>query len=147
MRETKLIRIDENGILTRSSCQLPDYPLRVAYATGTFFVQSGTNIFCGGWGQTTNECYEFDVKEWKKTKPMKTVRYWHGMTSTNDMIFVCGGIDSFDSTISTCEKFENGSWTYIQSLPTILRSQCMVAIDNDTIISIGGHINGFKVKK
>ena len=80
-------------------------------------------------------------------QPMKTHRHSHAMTSTKDKVFVCGGFRFIGVSESSCEKFENGNWTYIQSIPTILNSHCMVAIDNDTVLSIGGHINGFKVRK
>ena len=140
-----MIKIDKDGILTKSSCQLPDYPLKVRQSKGTFLAQSESNIICGGEYPTTNECYKFDVNEWKKMPSMKTERYYHGMTSTNDVIFVCGGGAGSGYT-SSCEKFENGKWISIQSLPTTLYYHCMIAINNETILSIGGY-DGSEVRR
>ena len=77
---------------------------------------------------------------------MKTVdgtgRWHHGMTSTNNAIFVCGGGDQAVgagvTALNSCEKFENGNWNDIQSLPTTLYRHCMVAINTNTILAIGG---------
>ena len=71
--------------------------------------------------------------------PSQFQRYHHGMTSTNDVIFVCGGADASWKTISSCEKFENGKWISIQSLPTKLSSHCIITINNETIFTIGGY--------
>ena len=144
LSETELVKIDEDGIVTTSSCQLPDYPSKVYDAKGTFLAQSKSNIVCGGY-QATNECYKYDVNEWKKMPPMKIKRYDHGMTSTNDMIFVCGGYDDSNERISSCEEFKNGKWNSIQQLPTLANGHCMVSINNETIFSIGGD-NGPEVR-
>ena len=142
-----MIKIEKDGILTESSCQLPDYPLNVVNAKGTFLAQSESNIVCGGepisgcYGlqlEASNECYKFDVNAWKEMPSMKIARASHGMTSTNDLIFVCGGKDTSCSTTSSCEKFENRKWISIQSLPIKSRNHCMIAINNETILSIGG---------
>ena len=161
MSDTELIKIDKDGILTKSSCQLPDYPLKVINAKGTFLAQSEFNIVCGGeypdgggspcYGdQPVNKCYKFDVNGWKKMPSMKIARASHGMTSTNDLIFVCGGKDTSCSTTSSCEKFENRKWISIQSLPIKSRNHCMITINNETILSIGGFdgsVDGSKVKR
>ena len=151
MSHTELIKIDKDGIFTKGSCQLPDYPLKVSHAKGTFLAQSESNIICGG-DPPTNECYKFDVDEWKKMPSMKTARYYHGMTSTNDEIFVCGGYDAIlfyggYGYTSRCEKFENGKWISIQSLPTKLSNHCMITINNETILSIGGKDGDSEVRR
>ena len=145
MSDTELIKIDKDGILTKSSCKLPDYPLKVSGAKGTFLGRSESNIICGGGYNLTNECYNFDVNEWKKMPSMKIARYLPGMTSTNGVIFVCGGLDASGYT-SSCEKFENGKWISLQSLPTKLTGHCMITINNETILSIGGQDGSLEVR-
>ena len=138
MSFTQMIKIGKSGIEIENSCQLADYPLKVSGAKGIFLEQSNSNFVCGG-NPLTNECYKFDSTSlsWKSMKPMNNSKCYHGMASTNDKVFVCGGLDRGSST--SCEKFENDSWNNIASLPTPLYRHCMVAINNETIVSIGGY--------
>ena len=65
-------------------------------------------------------------------------RKWHAMTSApNGNIFVCGGEEETGEKLSTCERFDGKTWTFIQDLPTPVTSFCMVATKNE-LFAIGG---------
>ena len=155
LRENTIIESAKNGTLNKRSCKFPDYPINVDNASAAFIDTSKTNIICGGWpfneNLSTRKCYEFDISSfsWNKTQnSMNTNRAGHAMTAIDNTVITCGGLEHHtDSTfLSSCEKFENGNWTYIKSLPTPLHSQCMVTIDSSTILSIGGSKNTSEVR-
>ena len=137
LSDTEMIKIDGNGILWNEPCQMPDYPLKVDGAGGTQL--NNDLVICGGY-PSTNECHKLDdsTLSWIEMSSMGVKRYIHGMTSIQDAMFVCGGRDASYNSFKTCEKFENGRWSYIQPLPTKLEDQCMLPINSTSILSIGG---------
>ena len=142
LSDTEMIKIDRNGILSNEPCQLPKYPLRVYGAKGAqlhndLVICGGVDIYLGSYA-VIPQCFKFDATtlSWNEIFSMGEKRCFHGMTTTNDTIFVCGGNSN---SSKTCEKFENGRWSYIQSLPTKLSSPCMLAINATTIVTIGGY--------
>ena len=81
-----MIKIDKNGALSKESCQLPDYPLKVYGAKGTQL--NNDLVICGGGYPATNECYKFDTStlSWNQMNSMQEKRVYHGMTSINKSI-------------------------------------------------------------
>ena len=152
--KTELIQTSQNGTLTPISCQLPDYPLNVWGASGTFSAQSNTNVICGGIekeeSKVTNKCFEFSITSlsWKEKNHMKMNRFYHAMTAIDNSVVTCGGLDDSDDDIkfSSCEKFENGVWRDMEPLPIPLAGHCLVTINDTTILSIGGSTDEFEVR-
>ena len=141
-----MITINEEGILTKSNCKLPDFPEDIDNTIGTFFPLESSEIICGGGYPTTTKCYKWESStfSWKSFPPMTRTRMWHGMTSTYDKIFVCGGHAILgEDFLSSCEMFD-GSWKPIKPLPLRLSSHCMISPSNETILSIGGYHDGKK---
>ena len=124
---------------------MPDYPLKVYGAGGTQL--NNDLVICGGW-PLTDKCYKLDdsTLSWIEMSSMGVKRIYHGMTSIDGTIFVCGGVGDSPNKLKTCEKFENGRWSDIQPLPTKLSSLCMLPINSTSILSIGGY-DGSKVSK
>ena len=139
VREVEVVRISDDGVVSPSTCQLPD--LQVAYAA-----ISG-NLICGGENpDRTNECQELSPEgmKWKERSPMKKKRFVHAMTDANNLKYVCGGIDEhnvsgpydLEGYLKSCEKL-NGEWSFIKDLPIPLCSHCMIGTE-EFIYSIGG---------
>ena len=152
-----MIQTDENGLFYESPCQLPDYPLQVMEAKGT--ILSSNFIVCGGRQlfysnderidiSATDKCYLLDLatKSWKTMQSMIMKRRDFAMTSTNDNIFVCGGINLSGKGISSCEKFD-GIWHSIQALPDPRNDHCMVSISGTSLLAIGGRNNSWTVRQ
>ena len=132
LRQVEVVKISDEGVISPSTCQLPD--LQVGYAA-----ISG-NLICGGIKlDATNECHELNPGslKWKEGSPMKKKRYWHAMTNANNLRYVCGGKDEYRTSLKSCEKL-NGEWSFIKDLPKPLSSPCMIGTE-DSIYSIGGH--------
>ena len=128
----EVVRISDKGVVSPSTCQLPD--LRVKYAA-----ISGNLICGGGWfPDTTNECQELnpEAMKWKEQSLMKKKRYYHAMTNVNNQTYVCGGWDEYNTDLKSCEKL-NGEWSFIKDLPTPLSEHCMIGTE-DSIYVIGG---------
>jgi len=140
-----------NIIATPTSCKLPDYPMKLALAKGTYSPQSNTNMICGGQGDdmaynTTNKCHQFDTDSmsWNEVNPLKIGRQNHAITSIGKSLVTCGGHTvsawSRHTQLSSCEILANGNgqWTTMKPLPTALHGHCMVEMDPSTIVSLGG---------
>ena len=137
-----MITINEEGVLKQSSCKLPDFPEKdIDNTKGTFFPLDSSQIICGGGYPTISKCFKWESStlSWKSFPPLMRPRMWHGMTSTFDKIFACGGHDLLlgSDYMSSCEMFD-GSWKQVKPLPRELASHCMISPNNETILSIGG---------
>ena len=153
LNDTETIKIQQYATVSKGTCQLPDYPLKVWGATGSiYFLQSNesTIIICGGQINQmlyTNRCFAFNQSTWtwEQTNPMKFERYGHAITTKNDgTIITCGGYSGFGQ-LKSCEKFD-GNREWIAPLPTTLAYHCLVSINATTISSIGG-VDGSEVRK
>jgi len=144
-----------NIIATPTSCKLPDYPMKLALAKGTYSPQSNTNMICGGQGDdmaynTTNKCHQFDTDSmsWNEVNPLKIARQDHAITSIGQSLVTCGGTTVSDwsrhTTLRSCEILANGNgqWTTMKPLHMNTESHCMVEMDPSTIISLGGREAG-----
>ena len=58
-----------------------------------------------------------------------------GMVTIQDIVYAVAGWNS-----NKMEKFENGTWTPLQSLPRTIDGHCVVALNNNRIMLIGGSI-------
>ena len=156
LNDTELVIIGFNGniIATPTKCKLPNYPLTLSRAKGTFLSESNVNIICGGgkyWGNTaTNKCHQFNSNSmsWNEVNPLKTARRYHAITSIGQSLVTCGGYTATGQRLSSCEILENGNgqWTTMKPLPTKLGYHCMVEMDHSTMVALGGH-DGSGVRK
>ena len=133
VREVEVVRISDEGVVSPSTCQLPE--LQVEYAAAS------NNLICGGgyYPDTTNECQELnsEAMKWKEASPMKKKRYGHAMTNANNQRYVCGGLDESYSRLRTCEKLDK-EWSFIKDIPRPLSGHCMIGT-GDSIYLIGGY--------
>jgi len=131
----EVVRISDEGVVSPSTCQLPDLQVTRAAISG--------NLICGGSNPfRTNKCQELSSEgmKWKEQSPLKKKRYWHAMTNANNKTYVCGGYDESNTRLKSCEML-NGEWTFIKDLPTKLLGHCMIGTE-DSIYSIGGYGSG-----
>ena len=156
LNDTELIKIESNGniIATPTNCKLPDYPMTLSDAKGTFLSQSNSYIICGGgkyWeNMATNKCHQIDADSmsWNEVNPLKIGRMFHAITNIGQSLVTCGGWTASRQLLSSCGILENGNgqWTTMKHLPTKLAGHCMVEMDPSTIVSLGGN-DGSGVRK
>ena len=156
LNNSESIKITTNGniIATPTTCKLPDYPVALVDAKGTFLSESNSYIICGGGkhrgDMVTNKCHQFntDSMSWNEFSPLKIGRRYHAITSIGQSLVTCGGETAFGQRSSSCEILENGNgqWTTMKPLPTKLSSHCLVEMDHSTIVSLGGY-DGSGVRK
>ena len=151
LNDTELIKIDSNGniIATPTNCKLPNYPLTLYGAKGTFLSESNANMICGGGNShkkmATSKCHKFnaDLMSWNEANPLKIGRRYHAITSIGQNLVTCGGLSASGQYCCeiSCEILENGNgqWTTMKPLPTALYGHCLVEMDPSTIVSLGGY--------
>lgn len=129
INEAEVVRIQSNGFVSTSSCHFPSLQTYGA---------AGAELICGGY-PATNECHRFNQNawSWEIAQKLNIRRYGHSMTSVNNQFFVCGGRDDSGEESASCEKY-NGKWEVIKPHPTPLAANCLVPINNSSILSIGG---------
>ena len=135
-----MIKIEPNGniIATPTNCKLPDYPLTLYGAKGTFWPQSNANMICGGgrWLEktATNKCHKFDTDSmsWNEVNPLKIGRMFHAITNIGQSLVTCGGWTAPRQFLSSCEILINGNgqWTAMKPLPTKLWGHYMVEMNH-----------------
>ena len=131
LRNVEVVRKSDEGVVSPSTCQLPDLQVTSAAISG--------NLICGGYNPwKTNKCQELSPEgmKWEERSPMKKNRSSHAMTNANNQTYVCGGWDESYEYLKSCEKL-NGEWSYIKDLPTQLGGHCMIGTE-DSIYVIGG---------
>ena len=131
--EVEVLEIEQDGVVSTSSCQLPSISVNNA--------EGAKLLLCGGF-PASKKCHRFNSDDWKweKTSPMTKKRRNHAIATANDIIYVCGGYEGWGRLLNSCEKYDGnvGIWETIQS-PSPLAWACMVALDNDTLLTIGGN--------
>ena len=138
-RNVEVVGISDEGVVSPSTCQLPE--LQVTYAA-----ISG-NLICGGFNPNgTNKCQELNPEalKWEERSPMKKKRFGHAMANANNLTYLCGGLDESRTWLKSCEKLD-GEWRFIKDLPTPLVRHCMIGTE-DSYYVIGG-LDGSKVSK
>ncbi|MEA2098260.1 MAG: kelch repeat-containing protein [Patescibacteria group bacterium] len=96
---------------------------------------------------STMEKYNPDTGNWTYETPMQTARQGHAAVVVNngiyDEIYVIGGSDCDDLTLSTMEKYDpaTGIWTYETPMPTARWRHDAVTV-NGKIYVIGGNSAG-----
>ena len=78
--------------------------------------------------------------------PMLSRRREHAMVNVNEDIYVFGGRD-YNDYLNTAETFNgwNENWRWISNMPTPMNHHCVVTLDSNTILAIGGY-DGSRVR-
>ena len=107
--------------------KLPDYmhkPMATPLAYASAGRVGGSVIICGGLGGITSQsasdrCWRLiaDYTHWEALPSMSKARAKAAHHSNGDILIVTGGEDGSGATIATSEKFLNGKWNPISSLP------------------------------
>ena len=156
MNDTEVIEIQKDGHVGNKRCTSLAYPAKVTGAAEAYLSESNTNIICGGYDERKDlklkKCYKLNTASmlWDEVNSLNIGRSYHAMASIGQTVITCGGytndLDGYQKT-SSCEKLTNGKWTMISPLPTEkVYNHCMLAIDNSTILLIGGDRN-WRVRK
>ena len=144
--ETILV-MDDEGV-KESPCQIKKYPMKIDWHAGV--ISNNQPVVCGGTYKqgTTAKCnkYNFETKEWTDMPSMNTERGRHAMTEANGDLFITGGIDRNGKRLDTAEMFKDGTWSMIKNLPKVIYGHCLVKMNDESIINIGGY-DGSKVSK
>ena len=144
VNDVEVVRIHDNGSISSSLCSIPPYPEKVR-TPGGVVTEDGKVILCGGMrggtGDVLDSCYRFNEETWawEELESMISGRniIVDSMTSNKRSVYVAGG-NSGSASLDKAEKYENGSWYAISSLPAPVFCNCLVTIPNDKLLSIGG---------
>ena len=138
------VRLVDDNEIKPSPCQVPIYPRAIYHHAGTILLDN--IIVCGGGDDfrdvVISDCnfYNFLDVEWKPMASMISARNGHAMVTVNDIAYVIGGRLNFSTYLDNVEAFDEGSWKSMQRLPKPIAWLCAVAVDDNTIMAIGGYV-------
>jgi hypothetical protein len=104
-----------------------------------FFITGGIENF-----QSSKRSYLYTLNENVVQKEdMFEPRRTHGTCLLKDFVFVCGGLNSYNESISQCEKFclKSNKWLTIADLPTKKAHLSLCAVNDEKIFNFGGDTN------
>jgi N-acetylneuraminic acid mutarotase len=94
----------------------------------------GKAYFIGGGYRPTNLVTIFDSSTNTSTSgaPLNVVRYAHAAIVVDETIIVCGGYNSYEGILSSCEQYNPSTqkWNMITSLPTSSKYFAMATLNN-----------------
>ena len=99
--------------------------------------------FCGGWTgeEKLNKLEEFDCESntWTELAPMPNAQDHIAMATLNEHIFVAGGNDDFDNSLSTVLKYSpsTDTWAEVKEMNEARYDHELVSLE-DAIYAIGG---------
>ena len=134
----------DNQRISSSPCQIPHYLNTIYNHAGTVLLND--ILICGGrekgvGGNMTDACniYNWKTSTWKPPGSMLSHRINFGMVTVGSTAYVVGGLDlRYLKYISKVEAYVHGRWISKQSLPKPLAFACVVALDNNTLMAMGG---------
>jgi hypothetical protein len=111
-------------------------------------------IICGGYdGNVTDSCKCFALKNgnWESMAHLNECRRWpaSAIVSTpqnNNLLVVAGGFQYGIGHLSSVESFDGSIWDSekISDMPYPVWTQCLVRLNDSSLISIGGHNGTFQ---
>jgi N-acetylneuraminic acid mutarotase len=123
---------------------LPDIPLGVEGASGVLFNQYEP-MYCGGFnGTNLCNCYVLREHEWQSTARLSVCRRYTAsafISAPTPKYAIGGGSKNNLGDQDIVESFDGKTWQKIESLPKPVGENCMVAINDSVLLSIGG-LNG-----
>ena len=63
---------------------------------------------------------------------------YEAMTSHENVVYIAGGRNLDNEFLDSAEKYEEGIWNPIQSLPAPAEYPCLVSVANNKLLAIGG---------
>ena len=126
---------------------LPDLP--VARKGSNSALLSGRILTCGGEDREDNffnECFSYDPADnvWSEVASITEPRAYFSMEKVHGKMVVTGG-EGKDGYMSSVEAYRDGVWSIEPELElsSPRYRHCSVALDQDTLVVIGGKTNGF----
>ena len=106
--------------------------------------EGGSPFVCGGRqnGVYTDICYKYEASsdEWLIFESMSEPRGWCGYDSSESWGMVIAGGTIGDGFISSVEQTTNAEvFSPLADLPTETQESCVVIIDEDRLLNIGGY--------
>ena len=106
--------------------------------------EGGSPFVCGGRqnGDYTDICYKYEAlsDKWLLFESMTEPRGWCGYDSSESWGLVMVGGTAGDEILSSVERTIDGVLsTPLQALPGVIEESCVVIIDSDRLLSIGGY--------
>ncbi|CAH8493318.1 unnamed protein product [Dicrocoelium dendriticum] len=101
------------------------------------------NVFLVG-GMPTNAMHSVDVyviplEEWMVGPTMKAGRSWHGVTSTELIVYVTGGRDATGGVLSSCEMLDirTDKWQCLPPMPKARMSLATCMLNTELYVACG----------
>ena len=141
----KTVEVTDLGPKSNSVCQIANLPEPV-YAHSATYTKNGL-LVCGGNTfhdqsyQITNKCHILmSNRSWVPFNSFKQSRYYFSMTTLKEKVVTIGGLRAENSieylSLETESKWET------KTLPFTVNYHCAVAINDSTIMIIGGAQDG-----
>ena len=123
--------------------KFPEYPdTNGVYSPGSGLLKNKYPFVCdGNWNKDINDCYIFEDGQWNKNVSLPEPSRWSGSTILNGTIlWIAGNTENWDFNMKL-SLLVNPFESLISpgpELPYGVRSQCMINIDEDRVMFIGG---------
>ena len=140
LHDVEIIDVGEKNL----KCTMPDFP-RKFYAASAAIIEEQM-VICGGYSNGfQSSCHLFNqtTLQWQKITSLTTSRGWFGMAKLNGGLIAVGGYHGSDY-LKTTEILTTASstWSRSSELPVTIEQHCVVRLNNDTVMAIGGYRNG-----
>ena len=120
---------------------LGDLPNEFSLGSGGVF-QKKRPMYCEGfYDEAQCNCYEYRNSTWVTVPEPSVCRANEGFTEwsgRNDYFAVAGGTNYDRVVTNSAEYFDGDKWTTIANLPFNVSLNCLVGINDTTMMSIGG---------
>ena len=129
---------------TKSCQSLPNYPLKVDYATGKLV--NGSPVICGGndGNDHTKDCHILKNNTWSILANLQEGKSSAGSIAIGDSLWVTGGFKPGSFLYSSDFVFLNGTSKKGPNLPQARNFHCMLQLDEKRVMLIGSDGNGKK---
>ena len=155
-KHTEIVDLSNHGF----NCDLPDFPLEIAYAAGG--IVNGIPTICGGAYSNISQddgsetildknkyCYAFQNRSWNKMgKSLVEPKFYFGTGNVvmKDKLLIHGGLtkDIQDTTFSFAESSEwigsNTKSSPLDTFPAAVGSHCNIRINKTHFMMTGGMV-------
>ena len=127
------------GLGNDYNCTIDPLNIPTFGALGGF---SGSQMFyCGGWNkyEPYDKCFYY-IDKWSAYGSMINPRYYAGYVTTPYGLFVAGGFNGGNCYMNKTDDlpFDGPDWTPLPDLPIYTYGSCLVQLDHDHTLLIGG---------
>ena len=93
----------------------------------------------GNYEEDKNDCYIYQDGQWQKSVSLPVQSRWGGTTVLNETtLWIAGNFEAHDMKLSLLINPFEGTVQAGPELPYNIRTQCMINIDEDRVMFIGG---------